>query len=78
MNCTLKDAAVRRDHYGSHDPFRHHLPFFLDAYRHPRRLKTLRGFTPYEFIGTTWTEQPVRFTSGPTHYTWNQTPSWHE
>jgi hypothetical protein len=34
-----------------------------------RTLKTLRGLTPYEFIGKTWTEQPARFTADPTHYT---------
>ena len=69
MNRTLKDATVRRYHYGSHDELRRHLQLFLDACNHARRLKTLRGLTPYEFICKTWTEQPSRFTSDPTHYT---------
>jgi len=69
MNRTLKDATVRRYHYGSHDELRRHLQLFLDAYNHARRLKTLRGLTPYEFICKTWTEQPSRFISDPTHYT---------
>jgi len=36
MNRTLKDATVRRYHYGSHDELRHHLQLFLDAYNHAR------------------------------------------
>ena len=69
MNRTLKDATVRRYHYSSHDELRQHLQLFLDAYNHARRLKTLRGLTPYEFICKTWTEQPSRFTSKPSHLT---------
>ena len=69
MNRTLKDATVKRYHYGSHDELRHHLQLFVDAYNYGRRLKTLRGLTPYEFICKTWEEQPSRFTSDPTHLT---------
>jgi hypothetical protein len=69
MNRTLKDATFRRYHYASHDELRRHLQFFLDAYNHARRLKTLRGLTPYEFICRAWTEQPSGFTANPTHYT---------
>ena len=69
MNRTLKDATVKRYHYGSHDELRHHLRLFVDAYNYGRRLKTLRGLTPYEFICKTWAEQPSRFTSDPTHLT---------
>lgn len=69
MNRTLKDATVRRYHHGSHDELRRHLQLFLDAYNHARRLNTLRGLIPYEFICKTWTEQPSTFTSDPTHYT---------
>ncbi|MGE0236873.1 MAG: IS481 family transposase, partial [Amphiplicatus sp.] len=32
-----------------------------------RRLKTLKGLTPYEFICQCWTEQPNRFSLNPTH-----------
>jgi transposase InsO family protein len=32
MNRTLKEATVRRYHYGSHDELRKHLQLFLDAY----------------------------------------------
>ena len=50
MNRTIKDATVKRYHYDSHDQLRAHLALFADAYNHARRLKTLRGLTPYEFI----------------------------
>jgi transposase InsO family protein len=69
MNRTIKDATVRRYYYDSHDQLRHHLQLFLDAYNHARRLKTLRGLTPYEYICKTWTEQPDRFIIDPTHHT---------
>jgi transposase InsO family protein len=69
MNRTIKDATVRRYYYDSHDQLRHHLQLFLDAYNHARRLKTLRGLTPYEYICKTWTEQPHRFITDPTHHT---------
>ncbi|HKY82468.1 MAG TPA: IS481 family transposase, partial [Sphingobium sp.] len=32
-----------------------------------KRLKTLKGLTPYEFICKCWTKEPERFTSNPHH-----------
>jgi transposase InsO family protein len=61
MNRTLKDATVKRYHYDSHAQLRAHLQLFVDAYNHARRLKTLRGLTPYEFIDQVWTKEPERF-----------------
>ena len=69
MNRTIKDATVKRYHYGSHDELGRHLRLFLDAYSYGRRLKTLRGLTPYEFVCETWTEQPARFRLDPSHLT---------
>ncbi len=69
MNRTIKDATVKRYHYGSHDELRCHLKLFLDAYNYGRRLKTLRGLTPYEFVCKTWTEQPKRFRLNPSQHT---------
>jgi transposase InsO family protein len=68
MNRTLKDATVKRYHYGSHDQLRAHLRLFVDAYNHARRLKTLRGLTPYEFIHQAWTREPERFRLDPSHH----------
>jgi transposase InsO family protein len=69
MNRTIKDATVRRYYYDTHDQLRAHLRLFLDAYNYARRLKTLRGLKPYEFICKTWVEQPERFTRDSTHDT---------
>ncbi|MGU3421232.1 IS481 family transposase, partial [Methylobacterium sp. D54C] len=32
-----------------------------------RRLKTLRGLTPYEAICKAWVDEPSRFTQNPHH-----------
>jgi transposase InsO family protein len=50
MNRTIKDATVKRYHYDSHDQLRTHLADFMDAYNFARRLKTLSGLMPYEYI----------------------------
>jgi transposase InsO family protein len=68
MNRTLKDATVRRFHYDSHDQLRAHLQLFVDAYDHARRLKTLRGLTPYEFVCQVWAKEPDRFRLDPSHH----------
>jgi hypothetical protein len=67
MNRTLKEATVQRYHYASHDELRHHLALFLDAYNYARRLKTLKGLTPYEFICRSWAAEPQRFSANPHH-----------
>jgi transposase InsO family protein len=69
MDRTLKDATVKRYHYDTHDQLRAHLNLFVDAYNHARRLKTLRGLTPYEFICQVWTKEPGRFRLDPSHHT---------
>ncbi len=61
MNRTIKDVTVKCYHYDSHAELRAHLGLFLDAYNHARRLKTLRGLTPYEFVCQTCTKEPDRF-----------------
>ena len=67
MNRTIKDATVKRYHYDSHAQLRTHLHLFVDAYNHARRLKTLRGLTPTEFILNAWTKEPDRFRIDPSH-----------
>lgn len=42
-------------------------PHFVQAYNYARRLKTLKGLTPYEFICKAWTKEPARFTLDPIH-----------
>nr|WP_188773200.1 IS481 family transposase [Novosphingobium endophyticum] len=40
---------------------------FVHAYNFKRRVKALRGKTPYEFLRRTWAEQPERFLRDPHH-----------
>ena len=67
MNRTIKEATVKRFHDETHDQLERHLSDFLDAYNYARRLKTLSGLTPYEFICKTWTSEPERFNLNPCH-----------
>lgn len=67
MNRTIKDATVKRFYYESHDQLRQHLADFVSAYNFARRLKTLRGLTPYEAICKAWTDEPSRFIQDPHH-----------
>ena len=67
MNRTIKDATVKRFHYENHAELCTHLKLFIDAYNYARRLKTLRGLTPAEFIHLTWTKEPGRFRLDPLH-----------
>lgn len=69
MNRTLKDATVKRYHYQTHQHLKEHLHAFLMAYNFAKRLKTLRGLTPYEFVCTSWQKEPGRFRLNPLHHT---------
>ena len=69
MNRTIKDATVRCFYYETHTSLRTHLATFLDAYNFAKRLKSLRGLTPFERICQLWTEQPERFRLNPFHHT---------
>ncbi len=65
MNRTIKEATVKRFHYESHDQLGTHLDDFMAAYNFARRLKTLSGLTPYEYIAKIWTSEPNRFIVDP-------------
>lgn len=67
MNRTIKEATVKRFHYDSHEQLRRHLNDFMAAYNFGRRLKTLKGLTPYEYICRIWTSEPEKFIVNPTH-----------
>jgi transposase InsO family protein len=67
MNRTIKEATVKRYHYQDHTQLRQHLDHFIAAYNFGRRLKTLKGLTPYEFICKQWTKEPERFRYNPLH-----------
>lgn len=65
MNRTIKDATVKRFHYDDHDQLRRHLAGFVAAYNFGRRLKTLKGLTPYKAICKAWSTEPDRFRLNP-------------
>ena len=65
MNRTIKEATVQRYYYDRHDQLKAHLADFINAYNYARRLKTLKGLTPYEYICKSWTSQPQRFKLNP-------------
>lgn len=69
MNRTSKEATVQRYHYQTTDELNHHLPTFLLAYNHAKRLKTLRGLTQHKFVCAEWQRKPATFTRDPTHHT---------
>ncbi|APP82997.1 IS481 family transposase ISRel12 [Xanthomonas hortorum pv. vitians] len=67
MNRTIKEAAVKGFHYDDHAQLQQHLANFIDAYNYGRRLKALKGLTPYEFICKQWTSEPDLFKVDPIH-----------
>jgi transposase InsO family protein len=69
MNRTLKEATVKRDDYENHQQLQEHLYNFLNAYNFAKRLKTLQGLTPDEYIIKCWQKEPERFTVNPCHHT---------
>ena len=68
MNRTIEEATVKRHYYGSPEQRCAHLSDFVAACNFARRLKTLRGLTPYEYVAKCWTEEPDRFKTNPRHH----------
>ena len=64
-----KEATVHHYFYETHQELREHLKTYLVAYNFAKRLKALKGLTPYEFICQKWQEQPDRFSNNPYHLT---------
>ena len=69
MNWTIKEATVKRYHYDTHSQLETHLKDFISAYNCARRLKTLQGLTPFEYICKIRRNEPDRFRIKPTHHT---------
>ena len=42
---------------------------FLLAYNFAKRLKTLKGLTPFEYVCMVWALEPERFKVNPIHNT---------
>lgn len=68
MNRTLKEATVKRYHYETHQHLKEHLFNLLNAYNFAKRLKTLKGLTPYQYIFKCWQKEPERFILNPIHH----------
>ena len=68
MNRTLKEATVKCSHYETHEQLKEHLFKFLNAYNFAKRLKTLKGLTPYQYIIKCWKKEPERFIVNPHHH----------
>jgi hypothetical protein len=68
-----EDRCERRPHHQEslralakrHDQLRAHLQNFVDADNVARRLKTLKGLSPYEFVYKAWTSDAQRFKLNP-------------
>ena len=65
MNRTIKKATVYLCYYVSSEKLKRHLYAFLNAYNFAKRLKTLKGLTPYEFIKHYWTQKKDYWTQKP-------------
>ena len=69
MNWTIKEATVKRYHYGSHEQLKTHMYDFMMAYNFAQWLKTLKRLTPYEYVCKIWPKEPERFKINPFHHT---------
>ncbi len=74
INRSIKENTVYRYFYQSDEELRQHLEMFLQAYNFGKRLKTLKGRSPYEFICDRWRETPERFHQNHTISIWDYTP----
>ena len=67
MNRTIKEATVCRYYDDTHEQRTKHLANFVDADNYAKRLKTLKGLTPYKCICKQWTNETKRSTLNPIH-----------
>lgn len=68
MNRTIKDATVNTFTYASHEELNQHLHAYLMAYNFAKRLKAIKGKTPWQFILQDWTIHPEYFIVNPNHF----------
>ena len=68
MNRTLKEATVKSFFYASHEQLQKHLAAYLMAYNLAKRLKALKGRTPWQFIQAQWAKDPTVFHSETRHF----------
>ncbi|AMJ65215.1 IS481 family transposase [Hymenobacter sp. PAMC 26628] len=68
MNRTVKEATIKCFHHETNDQLNGHLQSFLQVYNFAKRLKRLKGLTPYEFVCAEWRKNSNNFIRDPTHY----------
>jgi len=68
MNRTLKDATVNTFTYQTHQELEEHLNAYLVAYNFAKRLRALKGKSPWQFILDLWTKIPQYFNFNPNHF----------
>ena len=68
LNRTLKEATVHTFNYSNHKELKRHLHSYLMAYNFAKRLKSLKGKTPWQFILDDWEKHPDYFNSNPNHF----------
>ena len=69
MNRTLQEATVTRYYSESQQQLKEHLYTCVNAYHFAKRLKTLPGLTPDEYIIKCWQKEPERFKTNPYRHT---------
>ena len=69
MNRTIKQATVHTYYYSSQSELERHLNDFLLAYNFARRLKALKGKTPWQFLEEQYTKNPRLFYKNITTFT---------
>jgi transposase InsO family protein len=65
MNRTIKEATIKTFTYQTNEQLRIHLHSYLMAYNFAKRLKALKGKTPWQFIQEKWTNSPELFIINP-------------
>jgi hypothetical protein len=69
MQRTLKEATVTRDDGDNHRQLKEPRDTFPKADNVAKRLNTLQGLTPDEYLMKSWQKAPERFTVNPCHHT---------
>ena len=62
VNCTLKEATVKKSYYQTRQNLEEHLQTVLMAYNFAKKLQTLKGLAPYQLICAAWQKNLNRFT----------------
>ena len=67
VEIVVGDVVIRAGAGADEGQLRRHLADFIAAYNSARRLKTLNGLTPCDFVCKVWTTGPDRFIVNPIH-----------